>query len=150
MTQITDVYNALVTQLGTTLSGKIRLHNPYNLEENAAIVAKDSWGLRVENATKQDLEFCDLSLERSFTVVLMRQLVSLASKEDGFDAITLGMLEDQQSVAALLSSPNELGQESKIDFINITDISGIQEMTSGEKKYLFSEVAFTITISESI
>lgn len=150
MSRITNVYNALVTQLSTTLSGKIRLHNPYNLEENAAIVAKDSWGLRVESATKQDQEFCNLSLERSFTVVLMRQMVSLASKEDGFDAVTVGMLEDQQSVAALLSSPNELGQESIIDFINITDISGIQEMTSGEKKYLFSEVAFTITISESI
>lgn len=150
MSKITTAYNALVEELSGMYLDKTRLHNPYSLDENPDIVRKNSWGLKVDSANRQDQEFCNLSIERSFTLILMRQFVSLASKEDGFDAATIGILEDQQSAMQLLNSPDELGQESIIDIINITDVSGIQELVSGEKKYLFSEVNFTITISELI
>ena len=150
MSKISDVYNSLIDEVGTLFSAKTRLHNPYNLDENPDIVKKNSWGIKVDSATKEDQQFCDLSISRRFTLVLVRQFISLASKEDGFDAATLDLLEAQQSFSQLIVSPDELGQQSYIDIINISDISGIQEMTSGEKKYLFSEVTFTITISESI
>jgi hypothetical protein len=83
-------------------------------------------------------------------MVFLRQFVSLAGKEDGFDAVTLGILEDQQSFSQLIFSPSELGVEPDIARIEIESISGIQELATGEKKYLFGEITFNITISELI
>ena len=74
----------------------------------------------------------------------------MAGKEDGFDVVTVSILEDQQDFAQLVFSPTELGVESDIARIDITNISGIQELAAGEKKYLFGEITFNITISELI
>lgn len=148
MSKITTVYNAVISSIETLFPNKGRLHNPYNLEENPELVRKDSWGLKVETATREETEFCNLSLNRTFTIVFLRQFVTLAGKEDGFDAVTVAILEDQQAFSSLFYSPNEIGQTSNIDRIDITNISGIQEMVSGEKRYLFGEITFNILISE--
>lgn len=150
MSKISTVYAALISSIETLYPLKTRLHNPYNLEENPDLVRKDSWGLKVEGANREDIEYCNLSLSRSFTMVFLRQFVSLAGKEDGFDVVTLGILEDQQLFSQLIFSPSELGVESDVARIEIESISGIQELASGEKKYLFGEITFNITISELI
>lgn len=148
MSKISTVYTAIINKAIDLFPEKTRLHNPYNLEENPDIVRKNSWGLRVENASQETVEYCNLSLDRTFTIVFVRQFVSLASKEDGFDAVTASLLEDQQTFSQSIFSPTEIGQQNNIDRIEIISISGIQEMTSGEKKYLFNEVTFNILISE--
>jgi hypothetical protein len=150
MSKVTKVYSALIEKLSGIYLDKTRLHNPYALDENPDIVRKNSWGLKVDSASRQDIEFCNLSIERNYTIILMRQFVSLASKEDGFDSATIGIIEDQQKALTLLNSPDNLGQNSLIDIINIAEISGIQELIAGEKRYLFGEVTFNILISELI
>ena len=150
MSKITDVYSAVIDQIETLFPTKTRLHNAYNLEENPEIVRKDSWGLRVETATREDTEFCNLSLNRQFTIVFLRHFISLAGKEDGFDAVTVSILEDQQSFSNLFYSPSELGEQAIIDRIEISNISGIQELATGEKRYLYGEITFNILISEAI
>lgn len=151
MSKITTVYNSLIdVTAGLFFFGRTRLHNPYDIDENPDIVKKNAWGIKVNDANPEVQQYCDLSLSRSFTLVLVRNFVSLASKEDGFDAVTIDLIEAQQSFAQVLMSPSELAQPDLIDRIDIDNISGIQELTSGEKKYLLSEVTFTITISERI
>jgi hypothetical protein len=150
MSKISTVYTSLVSSITTALSAKTRLHNPYEIEENPEIIRKDAFGIRVLDATREDIEFCNLSLSRSFSIVLVRQFVSLSGKEDGFDSVTALILEDQQTVAGILFSPSEIDQQNSIDRIDITNISGIQELTAGEKRYLFGEVTFNILISELI
>lgn len=150
MSRITTAYNALIAQLETDFPLKTRLHNPYNLIDNPDIMRKDAWGLRAEEANQETIEYCNLSLARTFTIVFIKNFITLSKKEDGFDSVTLSILEDQQTAANFLFSPNELGVQDDIDRIEITSISGIQEMTSEEKRYLFGEVTFTITLSEQI
>lgn len=150
MSKISTVYNAILAKVVSIYPTKIRLHNPYELSDNPEIVCKDSWGLRVEDATREDGEFCNLSLTRTFTLVCIRQMVTLASKENGFDSVTASLLEDQQTFLNAFYSPDEIGQPSSIDKIDFTTISGVKEMTANEKKYLFNEVTFTITISELV
>jgi hypothetical protein len=150
MSKISTVYSGLISSIQTAFSAKTRLHNPYQLEENPDIVRKDAWGIRVLSANQETIEYCNLSLNRNFTVVFIRQFVSLAGKEDGFDAVTGLILEDQQTLSGILFSPTEIGLQSSVDRIEITEISGIQELTTGEKRYLFGEVTFNILISELI
>lgn len=149
-TKISVVYPAIITKIGTLFPSKTRLHNPYQIIENAEIVRKDAWGLRTESASREETEFCNLSLDRTFTIVFVRQFVSLAGKEDGFDAITALLLEDQQTFCNAFFSTNQIGQTDSIERIEISSISGVQELVGDEKKYLFSEVTFNILISEAI
>jgi len=150
MSKISDVYTAIIAKMEVLYPSKIRLHNPYELIENAAMVCKDSWGLAVEDASREDLEYCNLSISRTFKVIFLRQFVTLSSKEDGFDAITALLLEDQQTFLNAFYSPDKLDQQSIIEKIDFTAISGVNQLVSGEKKYLFSEVTFNILISEAI
>ena len=150
MSKISTVYSALISSIESSFGGKYRLHNPYQIEENPDLIRKDAWGIRVLEANREDVEYCNLSLSRSFSIVLVRQFVSLSGKEDGFDFVTTMILEDQQTLAGILFSPSEIDQENNIDRIDIKGISGIQELTTGEKRYLFGEVTFNILISESI
>jgi hypothetical protein len=150
MSKISTVYAAIISAINSNFAAKTRLHNPYQLEENPDIVRKDSWGIKVLEANQETVEFCNLSISRTFSVVFMRQFVSLAGKEDGFDVVTGLILEDQQTLSGILFSPTELNVQSSVDRIEITNISGIQELATGEKRYLFGEVTFNILISESI
>ena len=150
MSKISTIYPAIISTIETLFPAKTRLHNPYNVEENPDLVRKNAWGLRVESAEKVDQEFCDLSLSRQYTVIFVRNFVSLQGKEDGFDATTVSILEDQQSLTSALYSTDRIGQSALIDIIDIVSISGVQELKTDEKKYLLCEVTFTITISELI
>jgi hypothetical protein len=114
------------------------------------MVCKNSWGIAVEDASRENLEYCNLSILRTFKAIFLRQFVTLSSKEDGFDAITALLLEDQQTFLNAFYSPDEIGQQGIIERIDFTTISGVNQLVSGEKKYLFSEVTFNILISEAI
>lgn len=150
MSKISNIYNALISNLESLNTGKDRMHNPYSLDNNPDICKKNSWGLRVLEANPEQLEWCHLTLSRSFTVVFMRHFITLTSKIDGFDAVSLALMEDQQATCNLLFSTDELGVPEDIDKIDITNVSGVQEMESDQKKYLFCEVSFNIILSENI
>jgi uncharacterized protein (DUF1015 family) len=150
MSKFSTIYDAVVTETSSLFASKSRLHNPYELLENPEIVRKNAWGLRVETGQNTSQEFCQLTIERTFTMVLVRQFVSLAGKEDGFDSVTKELVEAQQSFIQLIYSPTELMRQNEIDIINIQNVSGIEQLIDGEKKFLFCEVTFTITISELI
>jgi len=150
MSKVTTAYRAIVSRFEELYPHKTRLHNPYSLESNPDICKKDGWGLKVLDAENFVNEFCTLSIKRTFTIVVVKNFITLSSKEDGFDAVTLSILEDQQLACAKLFSKEELGVENDVDMIEITSISGVNELVSDEKKYLFSEVTFTILISEAV
>ena len=133
-TKISTVYDAIVTKITALYPTKQRLFNPYTLTENPDLTRKDSWGFKVDSATRQDLEYCNLSVSRSFTFYLMRQFVTLAGKEDGFDNISKLLLEDQQTFLSSFYSPDQIDQEQDIESIEFSDISGLQLLEDGEKK----------------
>lgn len=150
MSKISQTYDAIITKLNALYPAKQRLFNPYSLEENPEICRKDGWGLGVGDATRDEEEFCNLTLTRSFRFVLMRHFVTLAGKEDGFDSVTKSLLEDQQSFLNAFYATDQIGQGNIIERIDIDSISGITELAADEKKYLFNEVNFTITLNELV
>lgn len=150
MSKISTVYAKLTDKTGKLFLTKQRLHNPYNLTENPDGIRRNGWGLAVNSANNETQDFCDLSLSRSFNLVLTRQFVSLAGKEDGFDSVSIELLEAQQSFLAMIYNPDELGITESIDRIDINEVSGIEFETTDEKKFLNCNITFTITISERL
>lgn len=149
MSDISTLYDTIISKTELLFPLKQRLHNPYELMDNPELISKDSWGLKVGSAERINQEFCSLSVGRDFTFVLIRQFASIGSRDDAFDITTKYILEDQQSFLDMIYSPNELGIESTIDQVEINSISGIEFTKTNEKKYLFAEITFRIILSKA-
>jgi hypothetical protein len=150
MSKISSVYDSIVSKVETLFPAKTRLHNPYEFSDNPEIIMKDCWGLKVSQATREEIEYCNLSIARDFSFVLIRQFASVGSKDDAFDSVSKFLLEDQQSFLNTFFSPTELGVANIIDKIEFDTIGGIDFVQTEQKKYLFCEIAFKITISEPV
>ena len=136
--------------MDSVFSSKTRLNNPYELKDNAEIIMKDSWGLKIGAAEWQDMEFCNLSMSREFKVMLLRNFITNGSKETAFDGVSIALMEDQQTILNHLYSKSELEIPDTIDIINIEQATGIEFMQADQKKYLFCEIAFRIITKEPI
>lgn len=149
MSIVTTVYDALIAQFNTLYPNKTRLFNPYELKDNANLILKDAWGLKVGSAQRIELDYCNLALERNYTLVLTRSFATVNNKETDFDLITKGILEDQRLALNDLWELETISatQGNKLE---ITNIGGIDFMVSDEKKLIFIEIEFSITTSEKI
>lgn len=146
----TTIYNAIVSKAETLFPSKARIPNPYELSDNPELILKDAWGLKVGSAELVDIEYCNLSIGREYTFLLTRQFATLGSAKDAFDASTVAMLEDQQTMLNHLHSQSELGIPNDIDEITISNVGGIDFMVTDQKKYLFLELTFRITLSTAV
>lgn len=147
---ISTTYDAIVSKTSLLFPAKLRLHNPYELEDNPEVICKDSWGLKVGSANYQELDFSHLHVAREFTIILIRQFATVGNKDTAFDTVSKAMLEDQRSLLRLVYSPDELGIEGVIDQITIESISGVEFLKTGQNKYLFCEITFRITLSDLV
>jgi hypothetical protein len=147
---ISTVYDAIISKTNLLYPSKTRLHNPYELSDNAEITMRDAFGLKVNGAEQLEIEFCNLSISRQYTLALVRQFPTIGAAKDAFDSISKSLLEDQQLFLNLIYSPTELGVESLVDKIEINSIGGIEFNVSDQKKYLFIELTFTITLSTAV
>jgi hypothetical protein len=150
MSAISTVYDAIISSTETLFPSKLRIHNPYELSDNPEITMKDSWGLRVLDSAYVEFEFCKLSMIRDYSFLLIRQFATVGNKDDAFDTVSKDLLEDQQSFLNMIYSPQELGQHSEIDKVDIASVTGIEFVQSNQKKYLFCEIKFRITMSAPI
>ena len=150
MSNISTAHDAIVTKALALFSSKTRVHNPYELTDNPELTLKDSWGLKIGSAAYEQNEFCNLTMSRTFTFILIRQFASTGISGSAFDSITKSLLEDQKTFLDNIYSPSELGVESSIDKIDIDSVTGIEFMQADQKKYLFCEVSANILISEPV
>lgn len=150
MSDVSTIYDSVITKVNTLFPGKARIHNPYELSDNPELITKDSWGLKVGSCEIVEMEFCNLSSSREYSILLIRQFATVGNKEDAFDVVSKLALEDQQTLMNNFHSPTELGQNLIIDKIDLTSISGIEFVQNNQKKYLYCEVTFRITNSVKV
>lgn len=150
MSNITDIYNACLAQLATDFPSKVRIPDPYSLDRNPNILMKDAYGLRYTGSTREELTFCDIQFSHGFTIVLTRESMCIDTKSDFFDDPTLALLEDANTVAVNFYGQNELGEELKIDSINVISTSAIQNFFSDKNSYLSIEINIAIFTHERI
>lgn len=150
MSGISTAYSAIISKIDTVFASKSRLHNPYELMDNPEIIMRDAYGLKVGEAVREDMEYCNLTLIRSFTVIFLRQFATVGNKETAFDSISMALMEDQQTLMNHIHSKSELGIPDTVNISNIATAGGIDFLQTDQKKYLFCECTFTITTSEPV
>ena len=148
--KISTIYDAVVSKCISLFPTKQRLHNPYELTDNPELIMNDAWGLKVLSSAYVENEFCTLTNEREFSLILTRGFATVGSKGDAFDVVTKYLLEDQNTLLSNFYSTSELGIPSTIDQIQIVSISGINFMINNQKSLLYCEIIIKIAMSESL
>jgi len=150
MSEISDVYDAIISKMVELFPNKPRIPNPYSLQDNPDRLLKDSWGVSVGDGSRTELSFCHLQLERSFEIVLTREMFTIDTKEDGFDFSVKSLLEDARTVQLEFYKLDELGIADKIDQLDISGTGPISTIFGEKYKFLSLSINITVKVSDII
>lgn len=149
MSNITTVFNNLVTFMSTNLYDHFRLNDPYNIEENPEQFLRKGWGIQVDDGV--DTNRCispEYYLGRTFTLVVVRESLAKDSDPARRETSKLDLLEDLHILIAAAVTENTL-YESAVNFKYISD-GGLQEVFVNDKPYNFIEANFLVEYSQTI
>lgn len=153
MSKVSTVYDAVVTALNALYpsgSGWTRIPNPYDIALNDDNFLRKGWGVRIGPATKTELEFCNLAVIRTLTVVISREIFNTGSNDTQFDDIGKQLLEDIYEAQARFYEPDELLVEASVVKIDPTSTSGVESVNGSKLNFLSMEASFDFTIREPI
>ena len=148
MSKISTVYDAMLTRLGVLYPNKTRIPNPYNIEDNNDNFLIDGFGLIVDSSAVQPHEFCNFNVERTFTVILTREMIATDSDETKYDSVAKLLLEDVYTLQKDFYNVNQLASEASIEQISLGPSSGVSEIFSGKINHLSIETSFLIQVRE--
>jgi hypothetical protein len=150
MTNISTVYDTLITSLATLFSTKTRIPNPYSLEDNPHHQLTNGYGLKVNGSTVADSEFCTVSQTTDFGIVFTKQVVKLDSDNDGYDSAIKELLEASNTLQINWLKNNQIGIEANITQVNFINTSGVDFVVAGKNNFVTIEVGFSIQVRENL
>ena len=95
MSEVSTVYDALITRIEAVLTGHFRLSNPYKLEENPSTFLRIGYGVGIGSGTntRRPMAGC-ISIERSFPVSITRRYAALETNASAKATTEKQLMED--------------------------------------------------------
>ncbi len=145
MSNISTVYNAIITRLEILLPSHERLPNPIDVEENDDSILRKGFGLRVidDENTKRNAS-CRITLRQGFVIVFARDFMALENNSTLKAQTQLDLLEDKALVVNDFEAEGNLGTSG---LILITDYVGSAEpahVFDNKDNFLKLESTFTV------
>lgn len=151
MSNVTVIYDQIISKLGTLFPTRTRIPNPYSLVDNNDRLLKFGYGLKVGSASFSEFEFCSRVSQRTFSVVFTYEMYRTDSDFFQFDDVSKKLLEDVNTIQGLFFNYNELDIEQNILKVDIDSVSEVEMVLgSGNTKYLSMEASFLFQIKEDI
>jgi len=147
--KISNVYDDILTELGTIFPNKIRIPNPYALAGNPSTFMRDSYGLRVDSGTPVPRDFCVFSRFRNFTVVLTREVLTTDIQTTPTDNAVKAMLEDLYTLQKEFLGADQFGSSANVDITNVGAFSGIEFFNFEKRNFINAEISFSIQVSDN-
>ncbi len=143
MSKIEEIYGLIITKLQSVLTGYLRIANPYAIENNPAMILAKGYGLAIgPGVNTQRYVGCIQTWQRSFTIVVSRQLVNTENDATGKAIIEVAMLNAHEDLLTAFESDPTLGG---VDIkAVITDDSGIQYLEGQDGKFLAIEMVLSV------
>jgi hypothetical protein len=149
MSNVSLVYQGLIQKVSGLFPDKTRIPNPYNLQDNIDKLLCDGFGIKVgPESGSEYAEFNSFTVSRTFSVVLTREMVATSSDSDVPDDISLKLLEDIYEARKMIFGPEKMGLSSILN-VSIGSSDGVNEVKSGQRKFLSTEFSFSIDINEN-
>lgn len=147
---ITTYYNAMVTRVGAVLTagnGWARFPDAYSLEENPDAMMRQGWGLKLGAGVPNQFISGIMAIDRTFTVVICREVMKTELDSDGAGAVDLQLLEDARALVADFETNVTLN--TGLGNCSFQGDSGIIPVQS-DMLFRAIELSFTVKVIEQI
>lgn len=149
MSNISTIYDGLVTRLAALFPNHHRLGNPYDLEVNPDLTLTQGWGLAVGGgANTERYVGCQASVERTFTVIITRRYIARENDADTKATTEKLLLEDLKTLVNDAESNYSIDSSTAI--IKYVSDSGIEPVRESQENYLHLSVVLTAEYFETI
>ena len=148
-TRIEDIYDALATLIETTLPGYVRFPNPYVITENTYLHMKSGYGIAIgAGVDTERFVGCQISWQRSFTVVLVKQIMTTQNITGKRELVEKEILDDHDALRKAIYLNSTLGEKA----VKTTLVSdgGVSFIDGDRLKFLSMEIEIVTEYLESI
>ena len=149
MSNITNIYDAVITEVSGLFSTKTRIPNPYDLTNNPVNFIRDGWGLKVSGAAAVNGEICTITQNRTFTVIITKEVYRTDTNSTAIDDTAKDLLEDAKTLIEGMEAADQIQANSSISIINYAGSSDIALYGASKSHFLLLEVNFDIMYKEN-
>jgi hypothetical protein len=149
-TKVSQIYDALVALVGTTLTGYRRIANPYLVERTASqLVLMKGFGVSVGSGQETESSTGMVrGRERNFNVLLVNQVTALEQDATGHGSIEKALLEDFIALENAIELDLSLGGVcAKVDY---TGDSGVQYLSGETGRFISISINFSVLYQETL
>lgn len=150
MSNVTTIYNTILSELAKLYKNKTRIPNAYSLVDNNKNFLTDGYGLVIGDASYEEFEFCNFVVNRTITVVLTKEMFRVDSATSETDDVSIKLLEDIYELQSLFYSYDELGIQENILKIDIGSVTGVESFFNDKQNFISMSASFQFFIKEGI
>jgi hypothetical protein len=134
-TKLSNVYDGLITLIGTALPAYTKIPNPYEPSNNASLLLTKGFGLGFSTASNTKRQICRIdSTSRNFVVVLINRVTATDHDTTAHATLEKSLLEDLETIKLALANDITLGgKAAKAEW---QDDSGIEYLENDRAQYL--------------
>lgn len=148
-TEVTSLYDSLVSSIGTLLPNHKRLSNPYALEQNNDQILEKGWGLAVRAGTNTNRQIgCKLSVEREFEIHITRKYFAREFDVTKKASTEKDLLEDMQLIIDNMEENSSLSSGSYL--VKYIGDSGIINVRDVQDAFLAITISVTVEYFRTI
>ena len=145
MSTISTLHDAVINRVSTTLSGHLRLSNPYQLEQNPDRYLEQGYGVAFGGGINSDRQVaCKLSMQREIVISITRRYLGQETDVTSKATLDKQLYEDQLLV---IKDLYDNITEAPIKFVSD---GGTEFIVSDKSNYLALRSTFQIEYFESI
>lgn len=150
MSKISDVYDTILTTVGTLFPSKTRIPNPYLIEDNPIQYLEDGYGVRIFPESPAPSEYCRFSRTRIFSIVLSKEVITTDIQTIQYDTTAKELLEEVYTLQKDFLNPDQLGIEDKVEKIEMGGTGPIELFKGDKVDILTMDVLFQVQITDDI
>lgn len=152
MTIISDIYDALITELDSVLTGYTRLVDPYAVEENSELIRDKAYGIAIADvANPERFLACDqMTILQSFDIILINKLFARNNDRAQHDTAFKSISEDFITVAKSMCNNIQIGGSYQTKFVTHGGIEFLEPAgDSTRSRYISLIITVTSEFRES-
>ena len=149
MSDISTVYDAIVTRMGTLLPNHKRITDPYDIEKNNEQFLNQGWGLALGPSFNGELFLSQkLTYQRNFVITITRKAYSREFDVESKATTEKLLMEDIFTVTSDFTVNSTLSTAT--NHVTYLGDSGIQKIFTDKDQYLMTQIEIQSTIIEHI
>lgn len=118
MTKVSTITTALESIITTTLSGIVKIPNPYEPERNPQYALEFGYGIGFGAAeNSRDLMGSCIDIDRQFEVMLFKEIAVTDTDAAGIQTVALTMLENEIALIKAVEAETSLGTAKNVRYL---------------------------------